>query len=75
MLKVPLYNGITRDLFPGVDLPKPDYSLMVNKLTQHLDATYCQAHPYFIDKIIQFYECHLVRLDAFCVRCRVVGTA
>ena len=20
-----------------------------------------QAHPYFIDKIIQFYECHLVR--------------
>lgn len=72
---MPLYNGITRDLFPGVDLPKPDYSLMVNKLTQHLDATYCQAHPYFIDKIIQFYECHLVRLDAFCVRCRVVGTA
>ncbi|CAJ1429265.1 unnamed protein product [Effrenium voratum] len=58
---VPLYNGITRDLFPGVELPKPDYSMMVNKLTENLDVTYCQAHPYFIDKIIQFYECHLVR--------------
>lgn len=58
---VPLYNGITRDLFPGVDLPKPDYSMMVNKLTENLDVTHCQAHPYFIDKIIQFYECHLVR--------------
>ena len=23
-----------------------------------------QAHPYFIDKIIQFYECHLVRLGS-----------
>ncbi|CAE7798107.1 DNAH7, partial [Symbiodinium necroappetens] len=58
---VPLYNGITRDLFPGVDLPKPDYSMMVGKLTLNLDSTHCQAHPYFIDKIIQFYECHLVR--------------
>eukprot|EP00931_Biecheleriopsis_adriatica_P059470 TRINITY_DN3558_c0_g1_i1.p1 TRINITY_DN3558_c0_g1~~TRINITY_DN3558_c0_g1_i1.p1 ORF type:complete len:4293 (+),score=1112.20 TRINITY_DN3558_c0_g1_i1:173-13051(+) len=58
---VPLYDGITRDLFPGVTLPKPDYSLMVDKLTVHLDKNYCEAHPYFIDKIIQFYECHLVR--------------
>eukprot|EP00930_Biecheleria_cincta_P034372 TRINITY_DN23765_c0_g1_i1.p1 TRINITY_DN23765_c0_g1~~TRINITY_DN23765_c0_g1_i1.p1 ORF type:complete len:4302 (-),score=866.21 TRINITY_DN23765_c0_g1_i1:110-13015(-) len=58
---VPLYDGITKDLFPGVTLPKPDYSLMVDKLKVHLDVSYCQPHPYFIDKIIQFYECHLVR--------------
>lgn len=58
---VPLYTGITQDLFPGVVLPKPDYSVMIDKLTEHLDKSYCQAHPYFVDKIIQFYECHLVR--------------
>eukprot|EP00438_Fugacium_kawagutii_P006799 Skav218527 [mRNA] locus=scaffold2478:290773:293151:- [translate_table: standard] len=27
----------------------------------HLKAEHCQPHPYFIEKIIQFYECHIVR--------------
>jgi len=58
---VPLYTGICRDLFPGVELPKPDYSLLIGKLTEHLDKAYCQAHPYFVEKIVQFYECHMVR--------------
>jgi len=58
---VPLYTGITKDLFPGVELPKPDYTLMVDKIKHHLDINYCQAHPYFIEKTIQFYETHLVR--------------
>lgn len=58
---VSLYDGITKDLFPGVVLPKADYSMMVSKLKEHLDTQSCEAHPYFVDKIIQFYECHLVR--------------
>merc|ERR1719171_2357507 len=58
---VPLFKGITSDLFPGVELPKPDYSLLVGKLEEHLTVEHCQPHPYFIEKIIQFYECHTVR--------------
>ena len=58
---VVLYNGITRDLFPGVELPKTDYSLVIDQLKEKLDEGCCKAHPYFIEKIIQFYECHLVR--------------
>jgi dynein heavy chain len=58
---VPLFKGITEDLFPGTVVPKPDYSDLINKLTEHLNRDCCQPHPYFIDKIIQFYECHVVR--------------
>jgi dynein heavy chain len=58
---VPLFKGITEDLFPGVVLPQPDYSAIVTKLNEHLMADCCQPHPYFIEKIIQFYECHIVR--------------
>ncbi|CAK9112546.1 Dynein axonemal heavy chain 1 (Axonemal beta dynein heavy chain 1) (Ciliary dynein heavy chain 1) (Heat shock regulated protein 1) (HSRF-1) (hDHC7) [Durusdinium trenchii] len=58
---VPLYNGITKDLFPGVELPQPDYSMMVLNLAYLSQPVRAGAHPYFIDKIIQFYECHLVR--------------
>lgn len=58
---VPLFNGITSDLFPGIVLPKPDFGALIGKLEYHLKATYCMPHPYFIEKIIQFYECHIVR--------------
>eukprot|EP00931_Biecheleriopsis_adriatica_P059471 TRINITY_DN3558_c0_g2_i1.p1 TRINITY_DN3558_c0_g2~~TRINITY_DN3558_c0_g2_i1.p1 ORF type:complete len:4446 (+),score=1220.06 TRINITY_DN3558_c0_g2_i1:273-13340(+) len=58
---VPLFNGITSDLFPGVVLPKPDFGALTAKLEYHLTSEYCQPHPYFIEKIIQFYECHIVR--------------
>jgi dynein heavy chain len=58
---VPLFKGITEDLFPGTVLPAPDYTLLVDKLAYHLQQDCCQPHPYFMEKIIQFYECHVVR--------------
>merc|ERR1740138_1513978 len=58
---VPLFQGITSDLFPGVELTPPDFGALTEKLTEHLGNDHCQAHPYFIEKIIQFYECHIVR--------------
>eukprot|EP00435_Cladocopium_sp_Y103_P015241 s2361_g3.t1 len=58
---VPLFKGITSDLFPGVVLPEPDFGALTTKLGEHLNAEHCQPHPYFIEKIIQFYECHIVR--------------
>jgi dynein heavy chain len=58
---VPLFKGITSDLFPGVELPQPDFGALTAKLSEHLAKDHCQPHPYFIEKIIQFYECHIVR--------------
>ena len=58
---VPLFNGITSDLFPGITLPKPDYSLLLNKLKEYFEQEKLESHPYQIEKIIQFYECHMVR--------------
>merc|ERR1719316_851693 len=58
---VPLFEGITSDLFPGVVVPAPDYSSLTDKLTFHLLKDCCQPQEYFIEKIIQFYECHIVR--------------
>ena len=31
---IPLYKGITSDLFPGVVTPAPDYELLINTMTQ-----------------------------------------
>jgi dynein heavy chain len=58
---VPLFRGITSDLFPGVALPVPDYSLLVGKMKEYMDSKSLTAHEYYLEKIIQFYETHLVR--------------
>ena len=52
---VPLFKGITSDLFPGVVLPEPDFGALTSKLEFHLRQEHCQPHPYFIEKIIQFH--------------------
>uniref|UniRef100_A0A8C8RAU7 Dynein heavy chain hydrolytic ATP-binding dynein motor region domain-containing protein n=1 Tax=Pelusios castaneus TaxID=367368 RepID=A0A8C8RAU7_9SAUR len=58
---VPLFQGIISDLFPGVVLPKPDYELFVQALSENITKMNLQPVPWFIGKIIQIYEMMLVR--------------
>uniref|UniRef100_A0A8C3I3V3 Dynein axonemal heavy chain 3 n=1 Tax=Chrysemys picta bellii TaxID=8478 RepID=A0A8C3I3V3_CHRPI len=58
---VPLFQGIISDLFPGVVLPKPDYELFVQALSDNITKMNLQPVPWFIGKIIQIYEMMLVR--------------
>ena len=50
---VPLFEGIISDLFPGINLPKPDYDVFMEALLDNLKKRKLQAVPWFIDKIIQ----------------------
>uniref|UniRef100_A0A8C3SQ20 Dynein heavy chain hydrolytic ATP-binding dynein motor region domain-containing protein n=2 Tax=Chelydra serpentina TaxID=8475 RepID=A0A8C3SQ20_CHESE len=58
---VPLFQGIISDLFPGVVLPKPDYELFVQALSDNITKMNLQPVPWFIGKIIQIYEMMMVR--------------
>lgn len=53
--------GITSDLFPGVELPKPDYALITKALLDNFEKRNLQPTSYHMDKIIQIYEMMLVR--------------
>ena len=58
---VPLFNNILNDLFPGVELPAPDYDHMTASLTTACAAANLQPTPKFLEKIFQLYEMILVR--------------
>jgi dynein heavy chain len=58
---VPLYKNITKDLFPGVELPVPDYNHLLKAIENQLVKLKLTTHPYFIEKIIQLYEMFNVR--------------
>jgi dynein heavy chain len=58
---VPLFNGITSDLFPGVKIEPPDrrdFLAAVDEACKHYRLQNVQP---FIDKIIQAYEMMVVR--------------
>ena len=58
---VPLFEGITSDLFPGVELPKPDYDMLYSCCEQCCKDRNLQLTPIFFTKLTQFYEMMLVR--------------
>ncbi len=57
---VPLFEGITSDLFPGVILPKPDYESLVDALCDNIAKMGLQPVPWFITKIIQVWCVYMV---------------
>ncbi|KAH8413286.1 hypothetical protein KR009_009673 [Drosophila setifemur] len=58
---IPLFQGITSDLFPGTVLPEADYVLF-NKCTQMAcDKQNKQCTPFVLEKVQQLYEMIVVR--------------
>nr|XP_026690532.1 dynein heavy chain 12, axonemal isoform X1 [Ciona intestinalis] len=58
---IPLFRGITSDLFPGVKLPEADYELFLNAVHEICEKHNVQPVPVFLEKIIQTYEMMIVR--------------
>jgi dynein heavy chain len=55
-----LYRNITSDLFPGVELPEPDYEQLLGAMRKQCEKMNLNPTPTF-DKIIQLYEMTIVR--------------
>ncbi|XP_072136530.1 dynein axonemal heavy chain 12 isoform X2 [Mobula birostris] len=58
---IPLFNGITSDLFPGVELPEADYQLFLECMAECCLKWDVQPVKPFLAKMIQTYEMMIVR--------------
>jgi dynein heavy chain len=58
---IPLFKGITSDLFPGCTLPVPDYEALMVAIKSTCKTLNLQLTPPFLEKTIQVYEMMLVR--------------
>lgn len=58
---IPLFKGITSDLFPEVEVPAPDYKAMFECIRNQMQKLNLSENDYFLEKIIQLYEMILVR--------------
>ncbi|EGW00688.1 Dynein heavy chain 12, axonemal [Cricetulus griseus] len=58
---IPLFNGITSDLFPGIKLPEADYNEFLECARETCEAHNIQPVKFFLEKMIQTYEMMIVR--------------
>ncbi|XP_069499778.1 dynein axonemal heavy chain 12 [Ambystoma mexicanum] len=58
---IPLFNGITSDLFPGIHLPEADYKVFLEDAHECCAKHNVQPVKVFLNKIIQTYEMMIVR--------------
>jgi dynein heavy chain, axonemal len=61
---VPLFSGILSDLFPGIQLPKPDYVILSNACKAS-----CEEHG------LQFLDAFFTKIIQLCVSCPVLACA
>mmetsp|Transcript_42325 Transcript_42325/g.49283 ORF Transcript_42325/g.49283 Transcript_42325/m.49283 type:complete len:170 (+) Transcript_42325:4948-5457(+) len=53
---IPLFFGITSDLFPNIVLPKPDYGNFMTALNDQCEQHNLMPKAEFLEKCIQLYE-------------------
>eukprot|EP00913_Durusdinium_trenchii_P020057 g18849.t2 len=58
---IPLFLGITGDLFPEVELPPSDYGVLIDELEGSARSLVLQPQQGFIKKCIQLWETIMVR--------------
>eukprot|EP01038_Epipyxis_sp_PR26KG_P004763 gene4763-6681_t len=58
---VPLFNGITSDLFPGVTIDPPDRDAMKQAFLDVCERKSLIPEEYFWDKVVQIYDMMVVR--------------
>jgi dynein heavy chain len=58
---IPLFKGITSDLFPGVNLPEIDYGILLVSIENACEELKLQPTEEFKSKCIQLYETICVR--------------
>lgn len=58
---LPLFKGITSDLFPEVEIPTPDYKSLFECIRNQMTKLNLTETDYFLEKVIQLYEMILVR--------------
>ncbi|XP_024937311.1 dynein heavy chain 7, axonemal isoform X2 [Cephus cinctus] len=58
---VPLFQGIISDLFPGVELPSPNYDILLKAVNEVVLKKNLQPVDGFLLKIIQTFEMMIVR--------------
>ena len=58
---IPLFGGIISDLFPGIELPKADYTEFLAAVANVCEQRNLQPVKFFNEKVIQMYEMMIVR--------------
>lgn len=48
-------------MFPGIELPEPDYQILNAAIEESCDKLNLQCTPFFLEKIQQIYEMMIVR--------------